>query len=66
MKKLILIGFGALFLSASAAQADGGLDQGLWWLYQLQYDKARADFKAFDKIMKRRGGKPPRQGDEIC
>jgi predicted DNA-binding protein len=28
--------------------------------------KARADFKAFDKIMKRRGGKPPRQGDEIC
>ncbi len=28
--------------------------------------KARADFKAFDKIMKRRGGKPPREGDEIC
>ena len=27
--------------------------------------KARADFKAFDKIMKRRGGAPPRQGDEI-
>ena len=27
--------------------------------------KARADFKAFDKIMKRRGGKPPRQGDEM-
>ena len=27
--------------------------------------KARADFKAFDKIMKRRGGKPPRSGDEI-
>jgi hypothetical protein len=26
--------------------------------------KARADFKAFDKIMKRRGGEPPRQGDE--
>lgn len=26
--------------------------------------KARADFKAFDKIMKRRGGKPPRSGDE--
>jgi hypothetical protein len=24
--------------------------------------KARADFKAFDKIMKRRGGKPPRAG----
>ena len=27
--------------------------------------KARADFKAFDRIMKRRGGKTPRQGDEI-
>jgi hypothetical protein len=27
--------------------------------------KARADFKAFDKIMKRRGGKAPREGDEI-
>lgn len=27
--------------------------------------RARADFKAFDKIMKRRRGKPPREGDEI-
>jgi hypothetical protein len=27
--------------------------------------KARADFKAFDKIMKRRGGKPPCHGDEL-
>lgn len=27
--------------------------------------KARADFKAFDKIMRRRGGQPPRQGDEM-
>ena len=27
--------------------------------------KARADFKAFDKLMKRRGGKPPRPGDEL-
>jgi len=27
--------------------------------------KARADFKAFDKIMKRKGGKPPRSGDEL-
>jgi hypothetical protein len=27
--------------------------------------KARADFKAFDKIMKRRGGKPPRDGDQM-
>jgi hypothetical protein len=27
--------------------------------------KARADFKAFDKIMRRRDGSPPREGDEI-
>ena len=27
--------------------------------------KARADFKAFDRIMKRRRGKPPREGDEL-
>jgi hypothetical protein len=27
--------------------------------------KARADYKAFDTLMKRRGGKPPRAGDEM-
>lgn len=27
---------------------------------------ARADFKAFDRIMNRRGGKPPRPGDEMA
>jgi hypothetical protein len=27
--------------------------------------RARADFKAFDKIMKRKGGKAPREGDEM-
>ena len=27
--------------------------------------KTSADFKAFDKIMRRRGGKPPRRGDEM-
>jgi hypothetical protein len=27
--------------------------------------KARANFQAFDKIMKRRGGKPPRAGDDM-
>jgi hypothetical protein len=26
--------------------------------------RARADFKTFDKLMRRRGGQPPRQGDE--
>ena len=27
--------------------------------------RARADFKAFDRIMNRRGGKPPRADDEM-
>ncbi|MGA3028634.1 MAG: toxin-antitoxin system HicB family antitoxin [Bryobacteraceae bacterium] len=27
--------------------------------------RARADFKAFDKIMRRKGGKTPRKGDEM-
>jgi hypothetical protein len=27
--------------------------------------KARADFKAFDRILKRRRGEAPRRGDEI-
>lgn len=27
--------------------------------------KARADFAAFDKIIRRRGGKAPRTGDEL-
>ncbi len=31
----------------------------------FQDRRARADFKAFDKILKRRGGKPPREGDVI-
>ncbi|MGO9059696.1 MAG: toxin-antitoxin system HicB family antitoxin [Candidatus Binataceae bacterium] len=31
----------------------------------FQERKARADFKAFDRIMKRRGGGPPREGDEM-
>ena len=31
----------------------------------FQDRKARADFQAFDKIMKRRGGEPPRDGDEM-
>jgi hypothetical protein len=27
--------------------------------------QSRADFKAFDRIMKRRGGESPRSGDEL-
>jgi hypothetical protein len=31
----------------------------------FQDRKARADFAAFDRILKRRRGKPPRQGDQM-
>ncbi len=31
----------------------------------FQDRQARADFRAFDRIMKRRGGEPPRTGDEL-
>jgi hypothetical protein len=31
----------------------------------FQDRKARANFKAFDKIMNRRGGSPPREGDQL-
>ena len=31
----------------------------------FQDRKARADFKAFDRIMRRRGGEPPRKGAEM-
>jgi hypothetical protein len=31
----------------------------------FQDRQARADFKAFDKLMKRKGGQPPRSGDEL-
>jgi tetratricopeptide (TPR) repeat protein len=52
MKRVILIWMGALFLWSGAAIAQEPprgqlLDHGLWWLYQLQYDKARADFDLY-------------------
>ncbi len=31
---------------------------------QEAYATVRADFKGFDKILRRRGGKSPREGDE--
>ena len=31
----------------------------------FQDRQARADFKAFDRIMKRRGGESPKEGDEL-
>jgi len=38
-----------LFLVAQAAKAEDNLEQGLWWLYQLQYDKARSNFDTYIK-----------------
>ena len=52
MRNAILIVFGALFLSVQSAPAQdlpsgSGIDQGLWWLYHLQYDKALANFDLY-------------------
>ena len=52
MKKIILIGMSVLCLSSMTAHASeppagSPLDQGLWWLYQLQYDKALASFDLY-------------------
>jgi tetratricopeptide (TPR) repeat protein len=49
MNRGILIALCALFLGAPVVHAESSLDKGLWWLYQLQYDKARTDFDAYIK-----------------
>src|SRR5438445_2242053 len=49
MKRAVLIGISALFLCAPSGLAREALDQGLWWLYHLQYDKARASFDTYIK-----------------
>ncbi len=53
MRKAAFIALGALLLSwapvlASDVPPQGNsLDQGLWWLYHLQYNKARANFDVY-------------------
>ena len=49
MRRIILICVSALILSTGVARAEDSLDQGLWWLYHLQYDKARTNFDAYIK-----------------
>jgi hypothetical protein len=49
------------FVAMAVAEKVSALETGRFF----QDRKARADFKAFDRIMKRRGGQPPRSGDEI-
>jgi hypothetical protein len=57
-------------LAAFAKKGSGGAEQRRWDEHQPirghgSGGKARADFKAFDKLMGRRGGKRPRAGDEL-
>jgi hypothetical protein len=49
------------FVATAVAEKISALETAHFFLDR----KARADFKAFDRIMKRRGGKPPRAGDEM-
>jgi hypothetical protein len=49
------------FVAMAVAEKVSGLETGRFF----QERKARADFKAFDRIMKRRGGQPPLTSDEI-
>lgn len=48
------------FVATAVAEKVSALQTAQFFLNR----KARADFKAFDKIMTRPGGKPPRDGDE--
>jgi hypothetical protein len=49
------------FISTAVAERVSALDTARFF----QERKARADFRTFDKILKRRGGEPPRSGDEM-
>jgi hypothetical protein len=49
------------FVTTAVAEKDSALQTAHYFADR----KARADFKAFDKIMKRRSGKPPRAGDVL-
>lgn len=49
------------FVMAAVAAKVAAMDTATFF----QDHKARADFEAFDKLMKRRGGEEPRSGDEL-
>jgi hypothetical protein len=49
------------FVMAAVAAKVAAMETATWF----QDHKARADFEAFDRIMKRRGGESPRIGDEL-
>jgi hypothetical protein len=54
--------FGVLLIIALGLLAIAGITE---IFYRGTRSAAHADFKAFDKIMSRRGGKRPRAGDEL-
>jgi hypothetical protein len=49
------------FVSAAVAAKVAAMETAQFF----QDRQSRADFKAFDRIMKRRGGEPPIPGDEL-
>ncbi len=49
------------FVAMAAAEKVSALETAKYFTDR----RVRADFKAFDKIMRRRGGRPPRDGDEM-
>ena len=49
------------FVATAVAEKSSALETARYFTDR----KARADFKAFDKIMSRRGGQAPRDGDEM-
>jgi hypothetical protein len=49
------------FVAAAVAEKVSALQTARFF----QDRRARADFRTFDRIMRRRRGKPPREGDEM-
>jgi SAM-dependent methyltransferase len=55
----------SFFLAQKLVQGSSRSNSLLQTARLVEDRRAPADFKTFDKIMRRRGGKPPRQGDEM-
>ena len=49
------------FVTSAVAEKVAALDTATFFAKR----RADADFSAFDRLMKRRGGEPPRSGDEL-
>jgi SAM-dependent methyltransferase len=55
----------SFFLAQKLVQGSSRSNSLLQTARLVEDRRAPADFKTFDKIMRRRGGKPPRQGDQM-